>query len=313
MKRRSTTIEPADRDSLFTPDLDRAEIARRFGRHAAYRDESESDVAFWLRLLGLALIAALFVLLAGYTLAETTSRAAARRILGAAIVQVTDFDQTLAAHLADMQAATSSPSAASGIALPGYPIDARLKPQEIQGQQAGRVRALLLERSADVLYDRGISAFHTSNGKSVRFGSAAPLSAPWLFAQGLHVVNARFHARVLQVTKIAMIAAAMLGIVLFVLSRGYNRTVMYGVALLVAALPVLALALLLWLLLIVFLGASSDPLVAGTQQLLRDVVWFVVLSYALYSAVALALIGTGLLFERLGDSLAARADPATHR
>jgi len=210
-----------------------------------------------------------------------------------------------------MQAATSSPSAASGIALPGYPIDARLKPQEIQGQPVSRVRALLLERSADILYDRGVSAFHASNGKSLRFNNAAPLSAPWLFAQGLRIINARFHAHALQVTKIAVIATVMLAIVLFALSQGYNRTVMYGVALLVAALPVLALVLLFWLLLALFLGASGDPLVAGTQQLLRGVVWFIVLSYALYSAVALALIGAGLLFERLGDTIATRADPAT--
>lgn len=266
-----------------------------------------------MRLTGLLLIVSLLVMLAAATAARATSRAAARSILGRAIPEITDFDHTFAAHFVDLQAAASTPAGVNGVTLTGYPVNAPLAANEVNGRTATQVRALLLLRSADAVYDHGTSAFAGDTGSKLHFASYAPLSAPWTFAIALHVVNPGFHARALAAAKVTLVAAAMLAIVMLALSQGYNRTVMYGVALLAAALPALALAALLWLGITLVFGSSSDPLVAGTYDLLRSLAWYGVLSYIVYCATAVALLLVGLLLERAGDAVARHADPAARR
>ncbi len=311
----SQRSRPIESPRAYQPDfdgLDRREIARRYGRAAAYREDAESNIAFWLRLFALLLVASLLTMLAAYTLARVTSRDSARRILGRAIPEITDFDGSLSAHYDELQSAAASPAGASGFTLTGYPIKAVLYPKDVLNRSPSEVRQTLLTRSADAVYDRGTGAF-TANGRPVKLGSFMVLSAPWAFNTALNVLNPGFHAHALSVAKAALIAAVVLGILLLPLSRGYNQLVMYGAALLIASLPVLVLSGIGWLTVQLAYGTSLDPLVAGTSDLARDVCWFVVLSYLVYLALALAIVILGLLFERLGDAFATPADPAHER
>lgn len=292
--------------------LERREIARRYGRAAAYQEDAETNTAFWLRLLAVLLALALIALLAGYTLAQATSRDSARRILGRAIPEITDFDHTLALHFDELQSAAGTPDAARGVTLPGYPIRAVLRPQEIVNRSPSEVRQTLLQRSADAVYDRGSSAF-SANGRPVKLGSFSLLSPPWAFNTALGVLNPDVHAEALKVAKVALIAAVVLSLILLPLSRGYNQLVMYGMALFIAALPALAVSAVGWLAVQLIFGTSLDPLVNGTADLTRDVAWFIVLSYLVYAGLALAIVILGLLAERLTDIVASPADPARRR
>ncbi|HEY7295500.1 MAG TPA: hypothetical protein VH916_10685, partial [Dehalococcoidia bacterium] len=294
----SQRSRPVQSPRAYRPDfdgLDRAEIARRYGRAAAYREDSEANTAFWLRLLALLLVLSLIVMLAAYTLSRVTSRDAARRILGRAIPEITDFDGTLSSHYDELQSAASSPAGANGFTLTGYPIKAALFPQDVLNRSPSEVRQALLTRSADVVYDRGTGAF-TASGKPVQLGSFTLLSAPWAFNGALNLLNPSFHARATTVAKAALIAVVVLSLLLLPLSRGYNQLVLYGAALLIASLPLLVLSGIAWLAVQLAYGTSVDPLVAGTSDLARDVCWFVVLSYLVYAALALAIIILGLLF-----------------
>ncbi len=310
---RGATIEPGERYRSAYDDLDRAEIARRFGRYAAYREEAESDVAFWLRLVGLALIASTFVLLLAYTAAQLSSAASAQRLLARALPEITDFDHTFTAHYADFQAAAGAPANATGVALPTWAVTARIPPNDVLGKSQAQVRGELLQSAANLVYTRGVTAITSGSGAHLRFAGATPLSAQWTFAESLHLLNPGFHNKAVQLQKAALIVTVMIAIVLFALSQGYNRVVMYGVALLVATLPVLAIAAFAWVIFALLYGSSGDPLVAATADLTRSMAWFVILSYVVYTATALALILAGLLLERLSDVLAARGDPASRR
>ncbi len=309
MSQRSGPIETPRRYQPEFDGLDRREIARRYGRAAAYREDAESSVAFWLRLLALLLVASLVVMLAAYTLSRVTSRDSARRILGRAIPEITDFDGTLSSHYDELQSAAASPGGANGFSLTGYPIKAVLYPKDVLNRSPSEVRQTLLTRSADAVYERGTGAF-AANGRPVKLGSFGLLSAPWAFNTALDVLNPGFHSHAQSVAKAALIAVVVLGILLLPLSRGYNQLVMYGAALLIAALPVLVLAGIAWLVVQLIYGASLDPLVAGTSDLARDVCWFVVLSYLVYLGLALAIVILGLLFEWMSDAFATPADPA---
>lgn len=292
--------------------LDRAEIARRYGRAAAYAEESEESTDFWLKLLALALVLSLFVLLASYTLAQVTSRDAARRILGKAIPEITDFDHAFATHYDELQAAASTPAGRSGVALPVFPIKASLLPNEVTGRTLSQVRQVLLRHSADAVYEQGSNAF-SANGRPVKLGRFAILSAPWTFNAALGVLNPRFHRQATSIAKVALAVATLLALLLIPLSRDYNRVVMYGAGLLIAAVPLLAVSALAWLVVQLIFGTSADPLIAGTSDLTRAVAWYAVLSYLVYCGLAVALIVLGLLFERIIDVAATAADPARRR
>jgi len=315
MSRMSQRSGPIDSPRVYQPEfdgLDRREIARRYGRAAAYREDAESNVAFWLRLFALLLVLSLVAMLAAYTLSRVTARDSARRILGRAIPEITDFDSTLSAHYDELQSAAASPAGANGFTLTGFPIKAVLYPKDVLNRSPSEVRQTLLTRAADAVYERGTGAF-TANGRPVKLGSFSQLSAPWAFNTALNVLDPGFHAHALSIAKAALIAVAVLGILLLPLSRGYNQLVMYGAALLIAALPLLVLSGIAWLIVQLAYGTSLDPLVAGTSDLARDVCWFLLLSYLIYVLLALAIVLLGLLFERLSDLFATPADPARAR
>jgi hypothetical protein len=290
-------------------DLDRTEIARRYGRAAAYREDAEQTTAFWLRFLAVFFVGALFVALASYTLAQVTSRDSARRIFGRAIPEISDFDHTLSVHYEELRSSASGAGAANGVTLPTYPIRAVLAPAEVINRSPTEVRQTLLIRASDAVYDRGSNAFSTRGGP-VKMGNFGLLSAPWMFNQALDVMNPAFHARVQKVARVALVVAIVLGVILLPLSRDYNQIVMYGMALLIAAIPLLVLSAIAWLIVQRVFGTSLDPLVAGTSDLTRDAAWFVVLSYLVYAGIALALVTLGLLVERIGDVVARPRDPA---
>ncbi len=172
------------------------------------------------------------------------------------------------------------------------------------------LRQLLLQRTADVVYDKGIDAF-SPDGKPVKLGSSGVLSAPWAFRTALRLLSPSLHHRMLQLAKVAAVAAAVLALLLLVLARNYNRTVLYGMALLIAAVPGLAISALGWLLVQVAFGTSSDPLVGGTSDIARDVAWYLVVSFLVYLGVAVALVALGLVAERVADVVGRPADPAS--
>ncbi len=252
------------------------------------------------------------VLLGGYTLSQVTSRESARRILGRAIPEITDFDHAFAAHYDELLSTAASPSAASGFKLSFYPVQVTLKPTDVINHSPAEVRQTLLQRTADTVYDKGINAF-SRDGKPVRLGSSGVFSGPWAFSKALSVLNPGTHKRVVSVTKIALGVAAFLGLIIVLLGREYNRIVVFSMALLFAAVPGLAVGGAVWLGVQLVFGTSSDPLIGGTSDIMRDVAWYVVLSYLIYVALSVGLVILGFMLERISDMIANSGDPARAR
>jgi len=263
-------------------------------------------------LLGLLLVAALLVLLAGYTLTQVTTRDSARRILGRAIPEITDFDHAFVAHYDELQTAASAPSGAGGVSLPSYPVRVTVKPAEVVNRSPTEVRQTLLRQTSDVVYERGINAF-SRDGKPVKLGSAGVFSAPWAFSKALSILNPRTHHDLGNVTKIALFVSLALGLIIAVLGREYNRVVVGGMALLFAAVPGLAIGAIVWLGVQLVFGTSSDPLIGGTSDITRDVAWFVIVNYLIYIALAVGLVILGLLIERISDLVVTSGDPSRRR
>lgn len=161
-----------------------------------------------------------------------------------------------------------------------------------------------------MVYDHGIDAF-SPDGRPVKLGSSGVFSAPWAFRTALRLLSPSVHRRMLQVAKVAGVAAGVLTLLLLLLARDYNRTVLYGMALLIAAVPGLAISALGWLLVQVAFGTASDPLIGGTSDIARDVAWYLVVSYLVYLGVAVALVALGLVAERIADLAGRPADPAS--
>lgn len=312
MCRRSSAIAYRRPTPEAFDDLDRTELARRYGRAAAYQEEASESATFWLKLCGLLLVLSLSVLLAAYTLSQVTSRDSARRILSRAIPEITDFDHAFAAHYDELQSAASSPSGAAGVKLVSYPVQVTLKPVDVINRSPAEVRQTLLQRTSDTVYESGINAF-SRDGRPVKLGSSGVFSGPWAFSKALSVLNPGTHRKLVSVTKIALAVAAVLGLIIVLLGREYNRIVVFAMALLFAAVPGLVVGGIVWLGVQVVFGTSSDPLIGGTSDIMRDVAWYVVLSYLIYIALSIGLVILGFLIERVSDMVATGRDPAHGR
>src|SRR5581483_8735201 len=143
---------------------------------------------FWLRLIGLALIASTLLLLVAYTAAQLTSAASAQRLLVRALPEITDFDHTFTAHYADFRAAAGAPANGTGVALPTWAIAARIPPADVLSKSDAQVRTELLQAAATLVYTHGVSAITSGSGAQVHFAGATPLSAQWTFAETLHLL-----------------------------------------------------------------------------------------------------------------------------
>jgi hypothetical protein len=254
-------------------------------------------------------VLAVLVLLGAYTLGQVTSSDSAQRIIGRAIPSITDFDHAFAAHYDELVTAANAPGAGAGITLSSYPVQVSVSQNEILHDSPAEVRHLLLLRTADAVYNRGIDAF-SPDGRPVKLGSAGILSGPWAFKTALSLLNPHVHSELVQGAKIALAATAVLGLLLLVLARDYNRIVMLGAAVFIAAIPGLAISALAWLFVQIIFGSSSDPLIAGTSDIARDVTWYVILSYLVFAALGVGLFILGLIAERVGSLVASSADPA---
>jgi hypothetical protein len=261
-----------------------------------------------MRLGALLLVIALLALLGGFSLAQLSTRATADAILVRALPELTDLDHDLTAHFDELQSEAATPGAAAGITLPSYPVKVSLHPGEVLNRTRAQVRGAVLTHAADVLYDRGVGALAPTNNRPGALSHFSIFSAPRLLQMELNVLSPRFHHRMQQLTTLALGAVVLLALAQFFLSREYNRAVMYGVALLIAAVLPLALALFAWLGVQLVAGTSADPFVGGVSDIARDCAWYVSMTCAVYAGVAIGLIVLGLVIERVSDALVPPAE-----
>jgi len=213
-------------------------------RHAGSRrlidTSSDSSPDFWRNAgkwaVALAFFVALAALLASLQLFQVTSEGAAKRTLRRAVAALTEIDPLLDRNYDDLRqrAATAAPD--ETVRLRDYPLDIALTPDEVRGVPKDRIRDLLLDRSADLMYSRGTAPLRTANGRTQGVGL---FTVGGLTDHGLGFLTKHRHDTLGVLTFALAALCLVLGITLAALCRGFGRLASVGAVTLMASIPLL--------------------------------------------------------------------------
>ena len=266
-----------------------------------HRAATASGLFGWRRhapqaAMALALATALLALLVALNLLQLTAPGPAHRALRRAVASLTEIDSLLAAHDAVLrQQAEALPG--EPLSLPDYPLDVPLSPEEAQ-RPAVEVRDLLLERSAERVYQEGSAAFR-EEGQST---DASRLSAQQAVRTGLGFLTASNHDALRWATLVLATVCGVLSVALILVTRGYGRLSALGGAVAAASLLFLLLAIAVRLVLGLAGWGTDDYITVQLLNLSKEAAWLPIRNGLAFGGLGLALLALGLLGSRLSQS-----------
>jgi hypothetical protein len=201
---------------------------------------SDSSPDFWRNVgkwgVALAFFIALGALLACLQLFQVTSEGTAKRTLRRAVAALTEIDPLLDRNYDDLQqrAATAAPD--ETVRLRDYPLDIALGPEEVRGAPKDRIRDLLLDRSADLMYRQGTAPLRTANGRAQGVGL---FTVGGLTDHGLGFLTKHRHDTLGVLTFALAALCLVLGVTLAALCRGFGRLASVGAVAVMASIPLL--------------------------------------------------------------------------
>lgn len=244
----------------------------------------------WLAgILLTVVLMAFFVLVAGVQL---TSEETGTRVHRRAVAALTDIDAILPSIEAGLgEGATSTQGGA--VRVPDFPIPVELTAQEAASLHGGDLRDRILDESAAMLYDDGMSQWATADDEGTQ--SIERVSTAGIIKTGLGIVRDSRHT-------LLVIGAVLLGVIALLIAIGLTVSIrdwrmkltVLGSITLAAALPCLAAAIA------VRFGfktaqTEADPFVDDMLWLGIDSMWVPIRDYLALSSVGFAVGGVGAL------------------
>lgn len=233
------------------------------------------------------------------TATQLTAAGTAHKALRRTVASLTEIDGLLAQENPLLVAANGDEAASAQVRLAKFPIDIPLSAHETEGLSTPELRNLVLDRSADEVYAKGFSAFRESTGQAS--SNIQLLSPPGAVRYTAGFLTAHDHDVARLVTAILVAAAALLALLLVLLSRGYGRLTSIGAAVLASALPFLVFWVTVRFILRLASQEESDYVTAQLYALGKDVAWLPIRN-------GIAFAGLGVIFVTLGVAFSLVAD-----
>jgi hypothetical protein len=246
-------------------------------------------------LVGSLFAISLFLLLLSFSVRQVTAPGNATGVLQRSIAVVTDVNQ-LVADDAPSARDLARNSNDQVFALPGYPLDIALSRSELLGLDNEQLTALLLQRSAALVYADGLRAFDRTGEQSFnRFSSQG------LIELAVSQVSQSTHDRATIASLIFALAAAAFGALLTASAEGWGRLRGFGIATVVGALPgVLIFGALYW---ITGRLGGGDPFESDLREITRSIFQVPLRNFAIVVATGAVMVAGSLVFSFLDRRL----------
>lgn len=193
--------------------------------------------------VGLLLFLSLVSLFASLTLFQLTSEGTAKRSLRRSVAVLTEIDPLLDRNYGDLQQRAGVAAPGDALFVTNYPIAVPMKPEQAKTISKADLRALLLDRSADDLYQHGTSVLREPASKA---GSVGIFSVAGISDHGLGFLRARNHDILRVLTFVLAGVSLVLAVLLALLCRGFGRIGAVGLVTFAAALPVTLAGVGVW-------------------------------------------------------------------
>jgi hypothetical protein len=238
----------------------------------------------------------LAITLAGFfffvTAFQVTSEGTAHRILRRGVAVTSDLDAVLPRLESELRAAAQTAEGDS-VRLPNYPVAVDIRTDETRSLSGDDLRSVILDRSADRLYEGGMSAWTESDPEGrqdiERISTAGGLHRAFLLA------TKKWNTIFLISTVVFAFLSIALMAVLWVSLRSYVRLLAFGAATATASVISLAAAVAARFALRTA-EADADPFEQQLIDLGVDTVWLFIRNYLILSMLGFACLGVAALF-----------------
>lgn len=256
-------------------------------------DEGRTVIRLLVSFAAVLATMAALVCLVGF---QITSEEQAKSSLRTATAALTEIDLLLARHEEDIQSQMNQSGTGEEIIIPDFPIGLGLTQADVAGMELAELRELVLDRSADRLYEDGTEALRpTAEGA----GSVGVFSVAGFTDRALGMLTSSNHTRFGIATAVFGVIAVALAVGAAMAGRGWGRLGTIGVIALLAGGGVALAAALVR----VYASTESDDLVESAMlSITNDHA-----TVALLNGAAVAVAGFTLVVLAAGLS---RADKA---
>jgi hypothetical protein len=243
---------------------------------------------WFLAVLFASSLAAFFAALSA---AQLTTAETGERILRRAVAVSTDLDAAMPGiqeKLLENANATREPT----LQVPDFPIPVRLTREEAQTLTAPQLRDRILDESAAILYERGMSPWSEGDPDANR--DLQRVSAAGALNEGLGQVHDTTHSALVVLAVLLGIITLGLALALFISVPWDARLLVLGGAGLLAGLPLLAAAVALRFAFRTA-GPDTDAFVNALFDIGADGMWVPIRNYFTLTMVSLGVMAAGTL------------------
>lgn len=221
---------------------------------------------------------------------QVTGEATALPMLRSAIASLTEVDRFLAEEGPGLREAAARQEGV--LELPGYPLPIALEAREVRGASDAELQAMLLDRSAALVYAEGLRAFDLTGAQSIdRF------SVDGLLELMAGQLSGPAHERAGTAAAVLAAATAALAALLAALSTGWSRLRAPAAAAALGGVGAAALSLAAWAIAGQFGG--SDPFVSDLRAIAQAGVSAGTRNGAIVAGAGLALVAAAWGLELL--------------
>lgn len=250
--------------------------------------------AFAIALLTIAVVGTLVAV----TGAQMSGEQAAKRALVPAISALTDAGRIMAVHRTEMSAQAEADTSGR-LAIPTYPLAVTITAAEVQALPPEELEQRVLERSADLVYREGASAFRQ---KTESGGTIGTSPSGGLVSTTLNQLTSSAHSRYFIALIAMLVFSLLIGGLLLIGGEPHHGLILIGIGVVLAGL----LFFLGTTVLIVLLDATRSGTESSVTQLMLTIDREAVAGGRRNGMVALILGFTLIIFGVFSGVVAAR-------
>lgn len=184
---------------------------------------------------GLLFLLVLLATMVSLQLFQATAEGPAKRTLERSIIALTEVDVLLDRDYDDLQERAAAVGPDETVRLAEYPIDVPLAPVDVKGKSRDEIRTTIVNRSVDLMYDRGSSVWRDGPRKP----GAGTFTVAGLIDRSLGFLRDDVHAILAWLTFALAALSALAAALLVSTCRGFGRAAGLGAVVLTASLLLL--------------------------------------------------------------------------
>lgn len=259
--------------------------------------------------VGFALVVALLALFTSLQLFQLTAEGSSKRTLRRAIATLTEIDPLLDRNFDDLQRSAENAGAGDTVALRDFPIDVPLAPSDVLGVPKPQLRALLLERGADVMYIHGTDSLRAP---AAHRGNLGRFSIAGLSNHGLGFLRSRNHDILAVATFVLAALCAALAITLASMCHGFGRLASIGIAVVAASIPVVAGGVGIRFYMRIASDGDTEYVQREFLEIGQGLAWIPIRDGAAFTILGLLFLLVGRACASWADRRGASRVPAVH-